>query len=593
MASRAFPEPAEVRFSPYVAELREFYTDCHQHWGAPEDILALAERLRRPGNFAEDMSSLIRSIVLREGGFMPHTQLLEILAVATGGQMMERAPQQYRQPLLQILSFVTAVMKRPWNLPPGEREDVVEFPQVAVEALRVERTGEAADLESMLRQGPPPGVPDLGMPPPPSLELRLEVPEEDELRELKREKPAEAPADVAYAASALASVALAPAVLAFARSVPDAPGLAAVAGPSAATEEKQVGSETATAVAEAPQPPPGPVLVQTHPETGAPWVHGAETQEPAASTWVSRSFREVLLLAAAILLVVIAMPPVLRSWLTKDTDTEASKAAWSAAVAKGVQPADPAELPAPAKAASATSAGSGATAATGAAPDSPSASTSAGTSAPVAGAATASNPGSGTPAASSAAQPVRHRRDDDYVAPPWVTQPLPGQAGTATIPDRTATPPVAAQVSSAPTPMPASETAERDAPTSGGLVGVEGSDRPVGSQQFRASGDVRPEAERPRLLSVSPGVMAGNVLSAPMPDYPMVARIAHVQGEVTVQAVVTREGTVETAHAVGGHHLLRGAAEDAVRQWRYRPYQVEGKTVDVSTTVRVRFRSAK
>lgn len=100
-------------------------------------------------------------------------------------------------------------------------------------------------------------------------------------------------------------------------------------------------------------------------------------------------------------------------------------------------------------------------------------------------------------------------------------------------------------------------------------------------------------SDHPGYLEVSSGVMAGNLVAAPMPDYPTIARLAHVGGEVILQAVINRNGRVATTHVLSGHRLLRGAAEDAVRRWRYRPYMMDGRPVEVATIVTVRFRPKK
>jgi protein TonB len=84
--------------------------------------------------------------------------------------------------------------------------------------------------------------------------------------------------------------------------------------------------------------------------------------------------------------------------------------------------------------------------------------------------------------------------------------------------------------------------------------------------------------------------MAMNIIAAPRPDYPMLARLAHVDGPVVIHAEIGRTGSVMDTDVVSGHHLLRHAAEDAVRHWRYKPYEVDGRAVPVSTTITVRFR---
>jgi TonB family protein len=96
-----------------------------------------------------------------------------------------------------------------------------------------------------------------------------------------------------------------------------------------------------------------------------------------------------------------------------------------------------------------------------------------------------------------------------------------------------------------------------------------------------------PGANRP--VDVSSGVMAANLLSAPKPEYPKLATLTRTEGSVVMQAVISKEGSVEEVHVIKGHRLLRGAAKNAVRNWRYRPYKVGGVPVEVATTVSVDF----
>jgi TonB family protein len=92
-----------------------------------------------------------------------------------------------------------------------------------------------------------------------------------------------------------------------------------------------------------------------------------------------------------------------------------------------------------------------------------------------------------------------------------------------------------------------------------------------------------------RLVNVSSGVMAANLLLSPKPSYPALASLTRTQGNVVMQAVISKTGTVEHLHIIKGHHLLRGAAKNAVRNWRYRPYKVSGVPVEVATIVSVDF----
>ena len=84
--------------------------------------------------------------------------------------------------------------------------------------------------------------------------------------------------------------------------------------------------------------------------------------------------------------------------------------------------------------------------------------------------------------------------------------------------------------------------------------------------------------------------MTPNLVAAPAPEYPMLARMAHVEGQVILKTIVARNGAVVATHALQGHHLLRGAAQKAVRRWRYRPYLVDGRPAKVQTIVFVEFR---
>jgi protein TonB len=90
-------------------------------------------------------------------------------------------------------------------------------------------------------------------------------------------------------------------------------------------------------------------------------------------------------------------------------------------------------------------------------------------------------------------------------------------------------------------------------------------------------------------LAISSGVMAGNRLNGPDPQYPAIARAARVQGTVVLAATISRSGTIENLHVISGPPMLAPAAEEAVRTWRYRPYLLNGEPVEVETTVNVIF----
>jgi len=64
----------------------------------------------------------------------------------------------------------------------------------------------------------------------------------------------------------------------------------------------------------------------------------------------------------------------------------------------------------------------------------------------------------------------------------------------------------------------------------------------------------------------------------------------HIQGEVVLTALIARDGTIEGLRATSGHPLLIPAAIQAVSQWRYKPYILNGSATEVETTIRVNFR---
>jgi protein TonB len=98
---------------------------------------------------------------------------------------------------------------------------------------------------------------------------------------------------------------------------------------------------------------------------------------------------------------------------------------------------------------------------------------------------------------------------------------------------------------------------------------------------------VRPVVNAP--LHISGPVEEGRILEKRLPVYPAIARAAGISGTVTLEAVISKTGTIENLHVIDGPMMLRQAAQDAVRTWRYRPYLLDGQPVEVQTTVNVIF----
>jgi TonB family protein len=88
-------------------------------------------------------------------------------------------------------------------------------------------------------------------------------------------------------------------------------------------------------------------------------------------------------------------------------------------------------------------------------------------------------------------------------------------------------------------------------------------------------------------VAVSAGVMAGNKISGPVPVYPPEAKKAKIQGTVELSAVIGKDGTVEKLEVVSGPKELQQSSLDAVRQWVYKPYLLNGEPIEVKTTINV------
>jgi TonB family protein len=74
------------------------------------------------------------------------------------------------------------------------------------------------------------------------------------------------------------------------------------------------------------------------------------------------------------------------------------------------------------------------------------------------------------------------------------------------------------------------------------------------------------------------------------PVYPALARQARIQGDVVIRLTIDEAGVPTDIRLVSGHPMLSPAALDAVKHWRFRPYEVDEKAVEADTQITVRFR---
>ena len=84
-------------------------------------------------------------------------------------------------------------------------------------------------------------------------------------------------------------------------------------------------------------------------------------------------------------------------------------------------------------------------------------------------------------------------------------------------------------------------------------------------------------------------VTAASIITQTQPSYPPLARQARIQGAVVLHAIIDKQGRVAQLEVVSGHPLLVQSAMEAVRQWRYKPTQLNGDPVEVDTTIQVTF----
>jgi len=93
----------------------------------------------------------------------------------------------------------------------------------------------------------------------------------------------------------------------------------------------------------------------------------------------------------------------------------------------------------------------------------------------------------------------------------------------------------------------------------------------------------------PQRIRISQGVTKGLLIHRVEPAYPTLAKQARVQGEVLLIAIIDVNGQIQNLQLVSGHPMLVQAALAAVKQWRYKPYLLNGQPVEVETTITVIF----
>jgi protein TonB len=102
-----------------------------------------------------------------------------------------------------------------------------------------------------------------------------------------------------------------------------------------------------------------------------------------------------------------------------------------------------------------------------------------------------------------------------------------------------------------------------------------------------------PDAVAPAIepVEVSENAERALITDSPAPIYPSNAK--GQQGTVVLQVLIARDGTVQDAKFVQGSLLFARNAIDAVRQWKFKPYLLNGRPVSVQTQLSLRFKPAQ
>ena len=138
-------------------------------------------------------------------------------------------------------------------------------------------------------------------------------------------------------------------------------------------------------------------------------------------------------------------------------------------------------------------------------------------------------------------------------------------------------------------PMAKPVTQESEQPVAPSAIGVAtGTD----TKALAAISSAPVNVPRPSndVVKISQGVSEGLVLKRVPPRYPPQAMQLHKEGAVQLQATVTKTGDISNIKVLSGDPMLARAAEDAVKQWKYKPYYLNGEPVDVQTQITVNFK---
>jgi protein TonB len=110
--------------------------------------------------------------------------------------------------------------------------------------------------------------------------------------------------------------------------------------------------------------------------------------------------------------------------------------------------------------------------------------------------------------------------------------------------------------------------------------------QPVGEAGSETAASVTSNAAERIQMSTN----ASDIVTRPVrPNYPLLARQMKVQGSVILQALIGKDGIIQNLRVVSGPHILASAAEDAVRQWHFKPHFEGADAVETQAKITVNF----
>jgi protein TonB len=98
------------------------------------------------------------------------------------------------------------------------------------------------------------------------------------------------------------------------------------------------------------------------------------------------------------------------------------------------------------------------------------------------------------------------------------------------------------------------------------------------------------QESQPKRMRVGGDVQQAKLVKDIRPIYPALARRARIEGTVKLQAVIGKDGSVDQVEVLSGHPVLAQAAQEAVKQWKYKPTLLNGEPMEVITTIEMVFK---